>query len=266
MSDIRFHWMQHRTDIYLDTLKKLSKDLDDAGYYSVLLPFHSLGSDFLIKCAHILDFKQKIKYMIALRPYHVSPQYYRMLVRAFCEIQEKRLIINIIAGDGRKEEPDQMDFLGETKNLITVDQRKEFVRNFLSIQDKDDWLRYYLPDTVVSGLSDYSVETASMFGHTILCMYDEYFDNIERLKSCKRRMVSAKMYIRDTDEEANNIINLTDDTRLPKYTLYGTEESVLGKIKEAISLGVTDFLIGGCDFDKEKHRIHEFIKKIQSML
>ena len=256
--------MQNDTNISIDSLKKLSKELDEAGYYSFLLPFHSLGSDQLLKAAHVLDLKQKIKYMIAMRPYHVSPQYFRMLILAFNEIQPGRLIINIIAGDGRSDEPNQLDYLGNSENLINVEQRKEYVRKLLSIYNEDGAMKYYLGETIISGFSDYSVETAKIFEYTTLCMYDEYFNSIDRLKDCKRRMVSAKVYLRDTEEEAEEIYSLAgDNTRLPGYTFYGTEDTALKKIQHAIDNGITDFLIGSCDFDKEKHRIHNFIKNIK---
>lgn len=263
---IRLHWMQNHTNLSIHELKKLSAELDDAGYYSFLLPFSNNGPDLWIKSAHALNKYQKIKYMIALRPYHLSPQYFSMMVAGFDDIQPNRLLINMVAGDGRKDEPDQMDIFGDTKNLLTVDQRKEQVRKFLLLCNEVDILQSCIPEFVISGLSDYTVETAKMFNQTILCMYDDYFNNIERLADCNRRMVSLRIYIRETQEEADKMLSLTNDTRHQKYTLYGTEESVTNKIKLAIESGVTDFLIGGHEFDDQKYRIHDFVKKLRHMI
>lgn len=266
MSDIRLHWMQNQTNLSPENLSLLSEELDNAEYYSFLLPFHNHASDLWIKSARALNKNHKIKYMIALRPYHLSPQYFGMMVSAFNEIQPNRLLINIIAGDGRKDEPQQMDIYGNTQNLLTVDQRKEQVRKFLLLCDEIRILENCIPEFVISGLSDYTIETAKMFNQTILCMYDDYFDNVNRLSDCNRKMVSLKMYIRDTQEEANKMLSLTRDTRHQKYTLYGTEESIIPIIKSAIERGVTDFLIGGHEFDDQKYRIHNFVKKLNHML
>lgn len=266
MSDIKLHWMQNNVNVSMPVLKAISKKLNDSGYYSVLLPFNVNGSDAWIRSAHCLNTDEKIKYMIALRPYHISPQYFKMMMHGFSDIQEDRLIINFIAGDGRKDEPDQTDFYGETKNLIEVDQRKIYVRKFLEMQSKDPVIKNLLQETVISGLSDYTVETANIFGYTLLCMYDEYLNNIDRLKDCSRRMVSLRICIRDTDEEAINLVLNSDDLRHKEYTLSGTEDTVFKKIQDAIGLGVTDFLIGGHDYDDQQYRIHKFVKSIHGML
>ena len=262
MEDIKFHWMQNDINLSTDILKSLSKELDEANYYSVLLPFHSRISDSWIKSAHILDKTQKIKYMVAFRPYHISPQYFAMLVSGFNDIQQNRLMINFIAGDGRKDEPDQMDVYGETANLLDIEKRKEYVRKFLTICKDLDIVKNIMPEAVISGLSDYSIKTAEIFDATILCMYDDYLNNIDRLKNCKRKMVSVKICIRDTDEEAEKIISLSKNSREKLYTIYGTEISVENRIKEIVKGGVTDFLIGGYKFDRQLFKIHNFIKKI----
>lgn len=256
--------MQNDVNLSIDILKSLSKELDEANYYSILLPFNSRIPDSWIKSAHILDKSQKIKYMIAFRPYHVSPQYFGMLVSGFNDIQPNRVMINFIAGDGRKDEPDQMDVYGETEDLLDVQKRKEHVRKFLTICKDLEVVKDIMPESVISGLSDYAIETAEMFDSTILCMYDDYFNNIDRLKNCKRRMVSVKFCIRDTYEEAKKIVFLSKDSREKLYTIYGTEEDAINQINKAVDNGITDFLVGGYRHDKQLFKVHNFIKKISA--
>ena len=114
-------------------LRNLSNYLEDIGYESLLLTFHSESPDYLIKSAAALIPGKKLKYMIALRPYHMSPQYCAMITEGFNQIDSDRLIFNWIAGDShnRLEEKPQMDVYGNTDTLDTIVKRTTFLRKFV---------------------------------------------------------------------------------------------------------------------------------------
>lgn len=259
---IKLHWMQNDMSFGIEYLESISSMLDESKYYSVLLPFHSESPDQWMQAARVLNKNHKIKYMIALRPYHVSPQYFAMLVKAFNLIDDNRLIVNILAGDvhNRSDEKNQFDVYGNTDTLLTIEQRKVFVRNFL-YECKNMNLLNNMPQLVLSGLSDFTISTANIFNSTILCMYDDYFKNIDRLKECSNKMVSVKLYIRDFAEEAEEINNHITVKRHKDFTIYGTEDYVAKKLKELINIGVTDVLVGAHHFDDKIEKIHSFVKK-----
>jgi hypothetical protein len=48
--------------------------------------------------ARDIDLTKKIKYMIALRPYNISPQYLTMINQSINQIMPDRLQINFISG------------------------------------------------------------------------------------------------------------------------------------------------------------------------
>jgi hypothetical protein len=173
-------------------------------------------------------------------------------------------MINILAGDvhNRSDESDQMDIYGNTHSLLDVEQRKVFVRNFL-YQCNDLPLLKNKPEIVISGLSDFSIKTAEIFNSTILCMYDDFFKNENRLSGCNKKMVSVKILVRDTLEEAEQDLNNNITvSRHKDFTVYGTEEEVISKIKSLKNFGVTDILIGAHDFDNNINKIHQLVKKI----
>jgi len=261
---IKIHWMQNEVGMSGQELKLMSDNWDSFNYSSVLLPFHSELPDAWIRSAYALNTNHKFKYMIAFRPYHISPQYFAMMVTGFNKIQPNRLIINLIAGDvhNRTDEDKQMDFYGETKNLLTIEQRKQYVRDFLEKCKKMPLLKNNMPEIILSGLSDFTIETAKQFNSTTLCMYDDYFNNIERLKDCSKKMVSAKIYVRDTMQEAEELSNLVQVPRLKDFTIYGTRDVVIKKMKELIPLGVTDILVGSHTFDNEYNKIHDLVKSL----
>lgn len=81
-------------DVDLKSMKSAAELYDKAGYKSVLYTFNSSSPDNFIRVARTLDTKHKFKYLFALRPYHLSPQYLQMVISAFNEIQPNRVAIN----------------------------------------------------------------------------------------------------------------------------------------------------------------------------
>ena len=97
---MNIHYMLRDLHYDVSQLKDLSHRLEDSGYKSVLLTFHSAQADYFIKSAAALTPGHKLKYMLALRPYHVSPQMAAMMTRAYSEVDKNRLIFNWVAGAG----------------------------------------------------------------------------------------------------------------------------------------------------------------------
>jgi alkanesulfonate monooxygenase SsuD/methylene tetrahydromethanopterin reductase-like flavin-dependent oxidoreductase (luciferase family) len=243
---LNFHYMYRDKPINSKDLKALSSDLNSAGYESVLLTFHSACSDYFIKSAAAVTPGEKIKYMIALRPYHVSPQYCAMMTEGFHEIDKNRIIFNWLAGDqhNRSDEGDQLDVYGNSDTLNSVDKRKIFVRDFVSQYKSMDILKN-CPDMVFSGYSDYTIETAKIFNSPTLCMIDDYRENVEILKDLNKKMVALTVVILENDTEVEEYSNyLKSLTRREfKTSIVGTKNSIIKKLLDLESEGITDVLI-----------------------
>jgi hypothetical protein len=183
-------------------LKKLSSELELCGYNSVLLTFHSESPDYLIKSAAALIPGNKLKYMIALRPYHISPQFCAMITEGYNEIEPNRLIFNWIAGDfhNRKDEGSQVDVFGNTKQIDTIIKRTTFLRNFVNQYNSFNIVTTRV-EMVFSGFSDYTLETTKIFNGTSLCMIDDYRNNLNKFDGIKNRMVCVNPVILDSDKE-----------------------------------------------------------------
>lgn len=248
-------------------IRETSNLLDSVGYTSVLLTFNSASQDNWIKSAAALVPGQKLKYMIALRPYHLSPQYCAMMIEGFNSIEKDRLIINFVAGDvqNRPEEPDQKDVFGNVENLKTIDDRKKFVRDFVSELVKSEVITS-MPEFVFSGYSPYTIETAEMYDGIGLSMCDDYERNIDLFKNLNRRMVSARMLIRETDDLAEQAVDsLITRQREKEFTVYGSEETVFSKLNGMGYNGVTDVLTHSYYNDQESYRIHDAMSKYIKM-
>ena len=234
-------------DYDLKALKDLSVVLEDSGYYSVLLTFHSGQADYFVKSAAALKPGDKLKYMIALRPYHVSPQYCSMMTKAYSQIDKNRLVFNWVAGDfhTREDEPElEFDVFGESEIIDTIQKRTTYLRNFVNMY-KLYCPTEIRPPMVFSGSSDYSLETAKMFKGSSLCMLDTYRENIEKFDGIASRMVSANVTIlesnKDVEEYTQNAREV--NPRHINFSIIGNYETVKQKIIELKNEKITDLLL-----------------------
>ena len=225
-------------------LKELSSELEIFGYTSVLLPFHSHSSDYLIKSAAALIPGNKLKYMIALRPYHISPQFCAMIAEAYNQIDPDRLIFNWIAGDFdvRGDEPDQVDVFGMSETIDSITKRTTFLRNFVK-QYNSYPLLSNRPEMVFSGFSDYTLDTVKIFDETSLSMIDDYRSNINKFKGINKKMVSVNPIILDDNVEKYKEKIFSVNPRSPNTTIIGNKESVKKQILELKNEGITDVLL-----------------------
>jgi len=227
-------------------LKDLSSELEDCGYYSILLTFHSESPDYLIKSAAALIPGNRLKYMIALRPYHMSPQFCAMVTEGYNQIEPNRLMFNWIAGDfdNRNDEPTQVDIFGKTELIDNIIKRTTFLRDFVK-QYNSFSLVSKKPEMVFSGFSNYTLETTKIFNGTSLCMIDDYRKNIKRFDGVGGRMVCVNPIILESDEEIGSYTQTirSINPRSVDTTIVGSKATVKEKLIELKNEGITDLLL-----------------------
>ena len=118
----------------------------------------------------------------------------------------------------------------------------------------------------MSGMSDGTLDTASAFANYNLCMVDNYVDNPEKFKRNNNRMVCAAIVIRSTYEEAEKVVDEIKQKHQKRWTIFGTEEQVLEKIKYLKSIGVTDLMIRNHNEDNKYNLVHEFVAKNKGII
>jgi alkanesulfonate monooxygenase SsuD/methylene tetrahydromethanopterin reductase-like flavin-dependent oxidoreductase (luciferase family) len=244
----------------LDGLRDISEVAAACNYHSILLVYHSLANDNWIKCANIINTKHKFKYHLAIRTYSISPEYFVMMYKSFNEIQKNRIMFNIVAGDIHDSESSVDDILLGKEYFDTTQKRVDYThawtKKVLSMLDKED-----IPEIVMSGISEKTLDSAAFFADYNLCMVDTYLDNPEMFSRNKNRMVSAALVIRDTYEDAKRVVDEIDQPHQQRWTIFGTEQQVIERIKYLESIGVTDLMIRTHRNDDQYHLIHELARK-----
>jgi len=243
-----------------ENLKNIISYLDNFGYYSMLVVYHSRINDNWIKAARVVSKNQKIKFMIAMRTYAISPEYFSMMYNAFEEIVPNKLIFNIVSGDLHADENSINDVLLINDEINTVEKRVAYTKKWME-KLKNINLIENMPEFIMAGASDETLKNASEIADCCLIMYNTFIDNPERLKNNKNIMLSMAMVIRDSKEEADIFFQTLKENE-KTWTLCGTETDILEKIKYLKENGITDILITRHKEDQMPEKIHNFILKI----
>ena len=257
---MKFHWMNRGDISSVHEIKELSKKLEASGYYSVLLTYHSKNKDFLIKSFAAASKDQKLKYMLAVRTYAITPEYMTMICRSYQEEFPDKLILNVVSGDIHSDETSMDDIVWFSKYLDTPEKRLDYTKDWM-VKFKN-LSKYYYPEIFMAGHSQETRKIANDFNATHISMLDMYksYLNLPNRVINKKQMVSLSILIRDSKKEAEDFIQSNAMGNGLGWTLYGTQDEVIGQIKDLSSLGVTDIIIAKINNDEKEGLIHETIR------
>jgi alkanesulfonate monooxygenase SsuD/methylene tetrahydromethanopterin reductase-like flavin-dependent oxidoreductase (luciferase family) len=252
--------MERGGDTSIGHLKTISGIVDEFGYESILLVYHSKIDDNWIKAARALDTNHKFKYMPAIRTYAISPEYCAMISKAFYSISPNRLMLNIVSGDLHGEETSIEDLIWFGKDLDTPEKRLKYT---------DDWLLKFfeLSNNTVSEIvmGGHSNETKLMaekynaINLSMLNMHKQSYGNPNFIKNTKQ-MLSLSVIINESQAEVDRM--LSKSLGSDQWTIYGNKDSVKMQLNSLKDLGATDLLVSPHPEDKDVSSIHYLIKEM----
>lgn len=262
---LRFSWMlRYAPQLNHHELLKLIRELDEIAYGSILLTVHSKAADYLPIVSRILDEDFKIKYMLAIRPYLLSPQFFMMLISGMNTIAKNKIMINWVHGAlGPQENFNAI--LNMPENMNNPHVKRNYLENFInSLSKADMFVPTPIPESIVSGGNPETIKMASRLGMHLGTGYDAFLNNhnVSSQYDFKKIFLQVSLLIRDTDEEALKVKN---EKQIDSINLiYGSPETVKKELIRIYSLGVTDFLVSQSyyvegEMKKERERIHNLI-------
>lgn len=257
---MKFHWMERGVDGSISYLKNISDVIDNVGYESVLLVYHSKIDDNWIKAARALDLNHKFKYMPAIRTYSISPEYCAMISRAFHTIAPNRLMINVVSGDIHSEETSINDLIWLNNELDTPEKRLKYT---------DEWMSKFielsnntLSEIVMAGHSNETKKMAEKYNATHLSMLNmqkQSYSNPNFIKNSKQ-MISLSVIINDSKEEIDKLLSTNKGS--DQWTVFGNKDEVKLQIRNLKEIGATDILINTHPEDKNIPLIHSMVKEM----
>ena len=154
---MKFHFMLRGLDTNPKSLKDITVRASEAGFYSMLMTYHSRQEDFWIKSAKIIDDSIKMKMMIAIRTYAISPEYCAMMVAASNSLSKNKIVLNVVAGDLHKDETSVADVIDINDLIATSQDRVAYTTKWLDKFRSLDIIKNQIPEIVISGTSEKSI-------------------------------------------------------------------------------------------------------------
>lgn len=265
---MKIHLMPTHIDDSIDGLNEISLTAHNFNYNSVLLVYHSLKDDPWIKCAATLNKNHSFKYMIALRTYAISPEYFFMMYKSFESIQKNRIMFNIVSGDLHQEEESLENLLLLKKHIDTSEKRIKYTESWIKkVKELFNKENLIMPEIVMSGTSDQTLKNAKIFADYNLSMISEFKDSPKRFSNNKKIMVSAAVVLRNSLAEANFFVN--NNLEFPhqkKWTICGSEKEVIHEIKKLKNMGATDLMVRFHNNDNSYYAFNEIVKKHKGII
>jgi hypothetical protein len=259
------------------TSVKSPSNLNSHGFDGVMFTHDIPQGDIFIQTALDMKPNEKIKYLVAIRPYTISPQYLYMINDSLSKIQSGRVQLNIIAGYTKSHEDDVKGIVGNINDQSDkVEKRKYLVEFLKSLNDinSNNSLKNPL-DFFVTTTNPRVLDAVNKYNNKIILPYSLYKNNIWFKKfnhtlevKSKKIMLAITPIIRDTEEELEALKNYAlrptwqegEVSKVVNDAEYFTPDSFHQFINSLKNDGIDYLLINAVPQD-ENDVILPFIKK-----
>jgi len=223
----------------------LLTQMEEIGFTGNLFPYNPLRSDFFTKIARDLDIHKKIKYMVAIRPYVLSPEYLVKIHKSIIEIsKENRLQINLVSGNKDFTEQKMSKTLGQITNKSNTKEKSNHFIEYIDLLSQIP--QEEKPDYYVSVTNNFTFETASKYNNKIIIQYHQYINNQYNISdkqiSDKQVMMYFKPIIRKTQEELDNLNGYEGVIEIPSEYVKFTYDQLTTIIDKLRSKGITQIM------------------------
>jgi hypothetical protein len=166
---MNIYWFGHDSNKDLGHISDL---LEDAGFYGWLIPYAAGNEDPFVRVARSLKTEQKLKYLVAVRPYTISAQYLMAIIKSLDLIQEDRVRINFVPGLTDGEESFGGIF-SDVNDATSFEERKMFLCSYL--EQFKNW-NVKKPYTYISGLPESICPNMDSLADANIVSYGRIFD------------------------------------------------------------------------------------------
>lgn len=110
--------------------------LEKNNFSGVMYTYDPTEGDMFTRVAREIKTDGKIKYLVAIRPYTISPQYLYTISQSISEIAPNRLQINVVPGYIKDHEKNIGGILGEVNDLSESLERSKYTIEFIKKLDE----------------------------------------------------------------------------------------------------------------------------------
>jgi hypothetical protein len=174
-----------------------SNNFYELGFSGFLMLYNSTSGDQFINVAKRIDPNKDFKYMVALRPYAMSPQYLCMINDTIQYFAKDKLQINLISGYTKPEEESYNAFVGDVNDNSSKIEKSKYLIKYLDVINN---MKVKIPDIYVSTTNEYVMETCIKYKNKMIVPYPYYLKIKDKLKD-QKVMVSVGPILRETEKE-----------------------------------------------------------------
>lgn len=230
---------------------KSPSNLNNHHFDGVMFTHDIPQGDIFIQTAIDLKVNEKIKYLIAIRPYTISPQYLAMINDSLNKVQKDRVQLNIISGYTKDHEDSVKGIVGSVNDQSDKVEKRKYLVEFLhSLNEMNENKNLKSPlDFFVTTTNPRVLDAVNKHNNKIILPYSLYKNNVWFKKfsrpldvNSKEIMIAITPIIRETEEELESLKN---------YALRPTWQS--GEVSRVVN-------------DAEyftKETFHQLVKKLQ---
>ncbi len=251
---MNFYWFGRPKE---NELLLLSKELEDANFFGMLLPYEVNLGDYFVKIANSIKKDQKIKYVVAIRPYTISPQYLVSIIKSLNSIDPERVWVNFVSGQILDKEKLTGGIFGEITDTSSIDKRRDYLKEYVPVFKRICNQNNVKTKICISGTDDSIFSLTERFGDYNFAAAESYFKNGKFKDLSKPRVLSMCPFIRKTEEEVEELKNNKNFT--PDITLT-TENNLINIIKKMKDDGINDVMFYDYGIIEERKRIIDFVK------
>jgi hypothetical protein len=147
--------------------------LNKNNFSGVMFTYDATQGDMFVRTAKDIKLNENIKYLIAIRPYTISPQYLQTIHDSINEIDPDRLQINLIAGYIKDKESHINGIVGDINDSSDPVDRSNYMIKFLDTLNNMAVNKTPL-DFYVSTTNSYVFEAVKKYNHKIILPYHIY--------------------------------------------------------------------------------------------
>jgi hypothetical protein len=187
------------------------KNAHASGFDGILFATGIENADF-VRVARCIDKYQNFTYMIAIRPYLISPQYLSFLCNSLDEISPGSIEINLISGWPKEHEREYGGVIGDVNDLSSNIDKSNYLIKFLDVFNAMKGLK--LPKLFVSTTNQFTFEAAKKHDQNVILPYSRYISGEYNIDNSKA-IVSIGPIFKDDDENTIHA-NHSDSTAFTK--------------------------------------------------
>jgi alkanesulfonate monooxygenase SsuD/methylene tetrahydromethanopterin reductase-like flavin-dependent oxidoreductase (luciferase family) len=253
----------------------------------VMFVYDAVLGDVFTKVAKDIRMNEKIKYLVAIRPYAISPQYLCMIGKSINLIMPNRLQVNLISGYIKDHEANFGGIIGEVNDSSKRIDRSNYLIDYVNaLNTMPGNQNKPVLDFYTSTTNEYVFDATAEYNNKIILPYRDYKNghwtvvNGNRGEDVgntfditgRRIMLAITPIIRSTQEELDKseeyakrpIWKNGEDQGKVTDIEYFTYEEFYAFIKKLESDGIYEILMNGHQ-QEERERLISFIKEYREL-